>query len=198
MSHYESKVNVDFSAREPQAATDAQFPTRWSPRSFRKMTLADTDIEVLIDAARWAPSCFNEQPWRFLTSTEPSFERFLECLIPANQRWAANAALLGFIYVEKQFAHNDKPNAWAEFDAGAAWMSLTLQARRMGLYTHGMAGIDAERIYREFDLNREQQHVIAGFAVGVLAPSDALPEGLQDKESPSPRKPLDDIWRAVS
>ena len=109
-----------------------------------------------------------------------------------NQAWATNAKLLCFVVVRTQFARNDKPNAYAEFDAGAAWMALTLQARTMGLYTHGMAGIKHDEVasYLKLDDNHK---VICGIAIGVADEPSALPEDIAKREKPSPRKPLAEV-----
>lgn len=195
--NYETNSDADFSQRDPAAGVADLLYRRWSPRSFEKKAIADADLATIIDAARWAPSCFNEQPWLFITSTESSFNKFLDLLVDANQVWAKDASILGYIVCNKQFAKNGKDNATAQFDTGAAWLAMTLQARMLGLYTHGMAGIKKDAVYDAFAIERDKQTVIAGFALGVLAPADALPEALQEREIPSERKPLKDIWRAI-
>ncbi len=195
--NYETNSDADFSRRDPAEGVADLLYRRWSPRSFEKKAIADADVLKIIDAARWSPSCNNEQPWLFVTSTENSFDKFLSLLVDANQAWAKNASLLGFILCNNQFARNGKDNAYAPFDAGAAWMAMTIQARLLGLYTHGMAGIKKDEVYEAFAIDRDQQTVIAGFALGVLAPADALPEALQERETPSERKPLAEIWRAI-
>ncbi len=194
---YETDSSADFSQRDPADGVAELLCQRWSPRSFEKKTIADADLLKIMDAARWSPSCFNEQPWFFLTSTENSFDKFLGLLLDMNQAWAKNASLLGFILCNNQFARNGNANNLAQFDSGAAWMAMTLQARMLGLYTHGMAGIKKDEVYDAFEIDRDEQTVIAGFALGVRAPVEALPEALQEREIPSQRKPLTDIWRAV-
>lgn len=194
---YETDSSADFSQRDPTDGVAELLCQRWSPRSFEKKTIADADLLKIMDAARWSPSCFNEQPWFFLTSTENSFDKFLGLLLDMNQAWAKNASLLGFILCNNQFARNGNANNLAQFDSGAAWMAMTLQARMLGLYTHGMAGIKKDEVYDAFEIDRDKQTVIAGFALGVRAPVEALPEALQEREIPSQRKPLTDIWRAV-
>lgn len=189
---------IDFSQRQPEDGVDELFFKRWSPRSFQKVELPQEVIESIIEAARWSQSAFNEQPWRFLTSTRQTFPKFLNLLVERNQLWAKNASLLGFIIAKKNFTHNDKPNKWANFDSGAAWMALTLQARKFGLYTHGMAGIKKEEIYQEFDIDQEKFRVICAFTLGVIDKPELLDESFQKMEKPSSRKALAEVWKIGS
>ncbi|MBZ4685797.1 MAG: nitroreductase [Desulfomicrobiaceae bacterium] len=191
---YPSAYTPDFSKRDPFPGVDPMFPDRWSPRSFVKTAIAEEDLTRIFDAARFAPSAYNEQPWRFVTSTPETFGTFLGLLVEANQKWAKNAAVLGFIVAKRHFTHNDKPNDWAVFDCGSAWMSLTLQARRLGLYTHGMAGIKKDEVYPTLGIDRERFEVVAGFAIGVLDVRENLPKPYVDWEIPSGRKPLAELW----
>ncbi|MCU0723732.1 MAG: nitroreductase family protein [Planctomycetes bacterium] len=134
------------SPRAPEASVDPMFPDRWSPRSFLPDPLPPEDLRSLLEAARWAPSCFNEQPWLFLwAATAEDRGRFAAALSERNRAWASRAPLLMFLAVRTAFARNGKPNRHAAFDGGAAWMSLALQARRLGYFAHAMAGFDAAR-----------------------------------------------------
>lgn len=189
---YTDTISPDFSDRNPANGVDAWLSQRWSPRSFVKTPIADADVEVLFDAARWAPSCFNDQPWQFHVSSDDNFQAYLDLLMEGNQAWAKNASLLCFVVVRKTFVHNDKPNAYAEFDAGAAWMALSLQARKMGLYTHGMGGIKHDEVasYLKLDDNHK---VICGIAIGVADEASALPADMASREKPSARKPLSEV-----
>jgi nitroreductase len=189
---YPDTITPDFSNRDTLLGVDPLILKRWSPRAFSKTPVSDEDVELLFDAARWAPSCFNEQPWRFHVSTERNFDQFLSLLNEGNQIWASNAGLLGFVVVKKTFTQNDKPNAYAEFDAGAAWLAMSLQARQMGLYTHGMGGIKHAEVAEYLGLD-EDHKVVCGFAIGVAAAADTLPEELAAKEKPSARRALADI-----
>ena len=191
MSH---EKTADFSNRDPLDGIDTLFHHRWSPRSFSSKPVSQSDLQTIFEAARWSPSCYNEQPWRFLTCTQASHHRFLNLLLELNQSWAKSAPVLGFILAEKRFAASDKENAHAMFDTGAAWMSLTLQARMLGLYTHGMAGIHYDRVYQEFDIDPETTKVICGFALGHRGDPEVLPDPWREKEQPTPRKALSDIW----
>lgn len=186
----------DFSQRDPVAGVDPLFHQRWSPRSFVKKGVSPEVLTRLVDAARWSPSCFNAQPWRFFTSTDSTFAAYLELLVEGNQVWAKNAEVLGFLVADLRFTHNDQPNPYAEFDCGAAWMALTLQAQAEGLYTHGMGGIHHERVAEYLGLDNAQQKVVMGFAIGHIGAADALPGDLAAKEVPTPRKPLVEIWRS--
>jgi len=189
---YNDSITADFSARDISAHVDQTLATRWSPRAFKKEPIAEQDIETLFEAARWAPSCQNAQPWRFYVSTEASFDQYLSLLVEGNQVWAKNASLLCFVVVKKSFEHNGKPNGFAEFDAGAAWMALAMQARRMGLYTHAMGGIKAPEITQALALDDDYK-VVCGIAIGVAADASTLPAELAAREKPTPRKALADI-----
>ncbi|MBE1423960.1 nitroreductase [Desulfomicrobium macestii] len=192
---YPSPYAPDFSNRDPLTGVAEDFPTRWSPRSFVKTAIPAEDLEVIFDAARWAPSAYNEQPWNILTSTDETFETFLGLLVEANRKWAVNASLIGFMVARRNFTQSGKPNPTALYDCGSAWMSLTLQARKLGLYTHGMSGIRRDAIYEAFGIDRDDFEVVAGFTIGVLDLKENLGKPYVDWESPSPRKPLAEIWK---
>ena len=192
---FKSHYVPDFSDRKPAPITDKLFSERWSPRAFKKAPIPEVALEAIFDAARWSPSCFNEQPWQFITTTDKHFQLFLSLLVDANQVWAQHASLLGFIVTRKNFAHNDNTNATASFDCGAAWMAMSLQAQLFGLFSHAMAGIKYNDIYTALNIDPDTHEVICGFALGVLDSAQSLPEGLRDKEKPSPRKALKDMWQ---
>lgn len=195
--NYPIPYAADFGQRDPAPGVDTLFVERWSPRALRKVEIPEAELRTIFDAARWSPSCYNEQPWRFVTSTSASFATFLDLLVEANQGWARNAAVLGFVFADKKFSRNGDDNALAVFDSGAAWMALTLQARQLGLYTHGMAGIAWDRAHAALGMDPEQYALCAGFAIGVLDTPDGLPEPARAMERPSPRRPLAEIWRQV-
>lgn len=192
---YQTPYTPDFSKRDPSPGVAEEFPARWSPRSFVKTDIPAEDLTVIFDAARWAPSAYNEQPWRILTSTDETFETFLNLLVEPNQKWAKNASVIGFMVAKKTFTHNGKPNDWAVYDCGSAWMSLTLQARKLGLYTHGMAGIKKDPIYEVFGIDKNEFEVVAGFTIGILDLKENLGKPYIDWEGPSPRKPLAEVWK---
>ena len=192
---FDTNYEVNFAERDPLTGVDPMFHRRWSPRSFQRTAIPRDVQAVLFDAARWAPSCFNEQPWMFVSSGgESDFELFLDLLVEGNQAWVKNAGVIGFVCARRHFTHNDKPNAWAAFDCGAAWMSLVLQAARLGLYAHGMAGIKKREIYEKLHIPEEKYEVISGFAIGVIDIPGKLPAATAAREKPSPRKPLEGVW----
>ena len=144
---------------------------------------------------RWAPSCFNEQPWRLVygLAGEPEHARIVDLLVEANQLWASKAPLLLVLFNRRNFSHNDKPNRTAAFDAGAAWMSLALAARKLGLYSHPMAGFDAQRAYCELGANQEIYEVQATIAVGALGDPATLTDKQRERETPSDRNPQENF-----
>ena len=188
-------IEIDFSQRNPANGVDPLFYQRWSPRSFNKQPIAEEKLKTIFDAARWAPSCYNDQPWQFITTSgDEDFDFFHNLLTEFNQAWAHQAPLLGFIVARKHFEHNGKPNQVAAFDCGAAWLAMTLQARLLGLYTHGMGGIKREEVYKAFDLDPAKFEVICGFALGYIDSAEQFPEDLTEIEKPSDRKALEQIW----
>ncbi|MBN1825226.1 MAG: nitroreductase family protein [Candidatus Eisenbacteria bacterium] len=182
--------------RRAEAEVDPQFTDRWSPRSFRPDPIPEEAVRSLFEAARWAPSSMNEQPWLFLYAvSDEERARFLEPLVEGNRIWAKRAPLLLYVLVRRAFEKNGKPNRTAPFDAGSAWMSLALQARKMGLYAHGMAGFDRQKAHEALGAPEEEYEVIAAVAVGRKGDPAALPENLAKRESPSGRKPLAEVAR---
>ena len=120
--------------RTPECEVDSMFTDRWSPRAFLSEPLPEHQIKSLFEAARWAPSCFNEQPWLFVYATEPEQRaKLVSALVPKNQRWAGKCPLLMFVLARKKFQQGGRDNRHAPYDAGAAWMALALQARKLGL-----------------------------------------------------------------
>lgn len=191
---YPDSIIADFSARQVADSVTPLLAQRWSPRAFKKTAITDQDINTLFEAARVAPSCFNAQPWRFYVSTDQSFEQYLSLLVESNQVWAKNASVLCFAVSKNTFDHNGKPNAYADFDVGAAWMSIAVQARAMGLYTHAMGGIKHQQVAEYLGLSDDFK-VICGIAIGVADTADSLPEEIAAKEKPSARHPLEFILR---
>jgi len=170
------------------------FLDRWSPRSFLSDPIPAEDAATLFEAARWSPSCFNDQPWLFLYAIKDEDRaKFAEAIVEGNRGWAGKAPLLAFAFARKAFAHNGKPNGWAEFDTGAAWMALCLQAQSIGLSCHGMGGIDADKAHQVTGVPQETHKAICGIAVGRKGDPTSLPEGLREREGPSDRRALDEI-----
>lgn len=175
--------------RSPEAEVASQFLDRWSPRALRSDPLTPAQLASLFEAMRWAPSCFNEQPWRVVygTAGDPDHARIAGLLVEANRVWAERAPLLLIVFARRHFTHNHKPNRTAAFDAGAAWMALALQARALGLYAHGMAGYDVAASYAQLGVDEAEYESIAAVAVGALGDPADLPEKLREREAPSGR-----------
>lgn len=189
--------------RTPSPGTgdiDPVFLDRWSTRAFSPGPLSQSEIDTLFEAARWAPSANNSQPWLFLYATEgPEREVFNSLLRPGNQKWAPAAPLLAFI-LARRVSPDGRVLRTAQFDTGAAWMSLAIQANRMGLYTHAMAGILVDEVHEKLGLDPEEFDVVAGLAIGHRGDPADLPEDLQERERQSDRKPLSEVamrWKAA-
>ena len=177
-------------ARTPDWDIDSMFTDRWSPRAFSSDPLSDREVQTLFEAARWAPSCFNEQPWLFVYATEPERRaKLVSCLVAKNQLWAGKAPLLMFVLARRNFRKTGNENRHAPYDAGATWMALALQARKLGLYAHAMAGFNQEKAYEVLGAPREEYLVMAAIAVGRKTEDSGLPDDLRAMESPNARKP---------
>jgi Nitroreductase len=186
---------TDTRSRVTHHAIDDLFTRRWSPRAFDGSELEEGELLRLFEAARWAPSAFNAQPWRFLYALRggPDWERFLELLVPFNRSWAENAAALVIVLSDTQMRNPDgtpkSPSHSHSFDAGAAWGMLALQATLGGLHTHGMTGVDFDKVRTELGVP-EDFRVEAAIAVGRLGDPATLPESMREREKPSDRKPV--------
>ncbi len=190
----EDKGLMVLNNRMPEAEVNPIFPGRWSPRAFDPKPIPVATLRSLFEAAKWAPSCYNEQPWLFLHSTtEAERLEYLSILVKKNQEWAKNAPVLAFLFARRSFAMNGKPNRWAVFDCGAAWMSLALQARMLGLYAHAMAGYDPERAYGVLRVQKEEYEIICAIAIGGYGSRADLPEDFLAMEAPNDRKPLAEV-----
>jgi nitroreductase len=170
---------------------DPLFLRRWSPRAMSGARLTITQLLPLLEAARWAPSGGNGQPWRFayaLAGT-PHFDRFLAALVPGNREWCVRAGAL-VLLAAKVVREDGKPSPTAPFDAGAAWMGLALQGTLSGLVVHAMGGFDKEaaRAAAALPAGLEPQVMIA---VGLPGRVEDLPEKLREREQPNDRLPLD-------
>jgi nitroreductase len=170
---------------------------RWSGRAYDPdKELSEQQIITLLEAARWAPSCFGDEPWRFVVcdrhSHEASWNSVLNCLTEKNQSWAKQAPVLILICASSVFAHNDKPNRWGAYDTGAAAMSLCVQATEMGLMVHQMGGFDADNIRVEFAIP-DTFIPIAVMAVGYQLPLAKIPDDMKERElAERKRKPFGD------
>lgn len=169
---------------------------RWSPRSFADTPVEPELVDQLFEAARWAPSCFNEQPWRFiyaLKQDEEEFEKLAQVLNEFNRKWAAKAPMLILNIAKENFTRNDKPNRHALYDLGAAVSGLTLEATRNDLYVHQMAGILPDKAKDLFDIP-DDFAVVSMAAVGYLGDAGNLPEDLRKQEQAErSRKNMEDL-----
>ena len=167
---------------------------RWSPRAFADRPVEPAVLRSLLEAARWAPSSFNEQPWAFLVADrEQSGEhrRMVECLVEGNQTWAAAAPVLIVTLAKARFSHNDKVNRHAIHDVGLAVAQLTLQATDSGLGVHQMAGIRGERI-RETYAVPEGWDPVTVLAIGYPGDPESLSPEMRELElAARERKPLE-------
>ena len=185
--------------RQPDHPVAAQFPARWSPRSFTDRTVTEPQVMSLLEAARWAPSASNVQPWRLVWARrgEDAFAAIHATLAAGNQLWAGNAgALIAVASKDTQTNREgaEVPNRTSGFDTGAAWMSLALQAQSMGLAAHAMGGFDHEKLAAAIHLP-EGHTLHCVVAVGEQGPAAALPEDLAAREKPSGRKLLAETAR---
>jgi nitroreductase len=166
---------------------------RWSPYSFDDRTVSDADLRSLFEAARWAPSSYNEQPWNYIVATKQMPEEFaqlLSCLVDGNQVWAGYAPVLALGIARLRFARNDKPNRAAIHDLGLAAENLVMEATARGLVVHQMIGILPDRAREIYEIP-EGYEPMTGFAIGYLGDPGRLPERLKDRDlAPRTRKPL--------
>lgn len=183
--------------RPIEAAVDPMFVERWSPRSFLPEPVEEATLRSVFEAARWAPSSANEQPWLFLYATRPEDRaRFLGGLLELNQAWAAAAPVLVYLLARRRVLDGPwagQPNPTALFDSGAAWMSLALQAHRAGLAAHAMGGIDREKAAALLGVPTEEYEVVIAIALGRRGDPSRLPAPLAERERPSPRRPLSEV-----
>ena len=169
---------------------------RWSPRAFAPRPVEREKLLSLLEAARWAPSSFNEQPWSFIVATKEvpaEFEQLLNCLVDFNQGWAKAAPVLMFSVARLTFSRNDKPNRHAYHDIGLATENLALQAVALGLVAHQMAGFDGAKAREVFAIPAGFEPV-AAIAVGYQGNPTTLPEKMRQGElAPRERKPMADF-----
>jgi nitroreductase len=169
---------------------EALFVQRWSARAMSGEPLTEQELLTLFEAARWAPSTYNEQEWRFLYARRdtPQWPLFFDLLVPGNQAWCKNAAVLVVVLARKTFARNNQPNPVHLFDAGSAWENLALQATAMELVAHGMQGFDFEKARTSLHVP-DHFAVAAMFALGRPGDPADLPAELREREVLSNRRP---------
>ena len=180
--------------REAEYPIDPLFLERWSPRAFDGSEMPEDDLRTIFEAARWAPSAFNSQPWRFLYARRggPDWERFLDQLIPWNRAWAQSASVLIYIVSDSMptTSRTGEPQASRthSFDAGAAWACLALQATRMGYHAHGMSGIEYGQAEAQLGIP-DRCRLEAACVIGRIGDPAILDEKQRAREFPSGRKP---------
>lgn len=169
---------------------------RWSPRAFSEKTVPAEVLRSLFEAARWAPSSSNLQPWAYIVGTKDdkeNFEKVLSTLVEFNQGWAKNAAVLALSVAQVKNTKDGASNRWAFHDVGSASAQLTTEANSRGLYVHQMAGLDPEKARKVFQIP-EGWEAVAAIAIGYPGDPATLPEKLRERElAPRTRKPLSEF-----
>ena len=167
---------------------------RWSPRAFADRPVPPGDLCRLLEAARWAPSSNNEQPWNFILATKENrteYDRLFSCLVPGNQLWAGQAPALMMSIAKLRFAEDQSPNRHAFHDVGLAMGNFLVQAMALEIFVHQMAGFEVDKARKLFAIP-DGFEPVAMIAVGYLGDPNTLPENLRKRElAPRTRKPLD-------
>jgi nitroreductase len=177
---------------------------RWSPRAYSDKAVSAEVLKGVFQAARWAASSYNEQPWRFLVGRrgDETYKKILDSLVEFNQGWAKSAPVLILSAAKKVFSHSGDPNRFGLHDTGAATAYIALQATAFGLHTHSMAGLDPEKARKAFNIPAEFE-VGSVTTLGYLGDPDTLPDQIKQQEiAPRQRKPLAEIvfteWEKAS
>jgi nitroreductase len=168
---------------------------RWSPRAFGDQPVPDADLKKIFEAAHWAASSYNEQPWRFLVGRkgDATYQKIFDTLVEGNQAWAKSAPVLVLSAAKKTFSHNGSPNLYAVHDLGAATATLMLQATGLGMHTHSMAGFSRDKARAAFNIPDDFE-VGAVTAIGFLGDPAKLPDHFRAQESAArQRKPLAEV-----
>jgi len=172
---------------------------RWSGRAYDPdRALTGEQIITLLEAARWAPSCFGDEPWRYIVcnrETNPAARLLaLATLTDSNRGWASNAPVLILGFAGSVLGRNGKPNRWGQYDTGAASMSLCLQATALGLMAHQMGGFDIDKVRSSFTVPEEFMPMVV-LTIGYQLPVDRIPEPLQERETAARlRRPLEQTF----
>jgi nitroreductase len=188
----------------PKPATTQQpihdiIANRWSGRAYdASKPVSKEQIISLLEAARWAPSCFGDEPWRYVVCNKAdnmqAWQAAFDCLVPGNQGWAVNAPVLLLICADTVFRANGKPNKWAPYDTGAATENLCLQAAASGLMAHQMGGFDADKARASFKVP-ERYQILPMVTVGYQAPADTLSDEVKERElAARNRQPLGELF----
>lgn len=188
---------MDFvNPRKADYPIDPMFTARWSPRAYTGEPVPEADLKTMFEAARWAPSSSNSQPWRFLYARAgtPHFETFLHLLNESNQAWAKTAGALIILVSKEAMETAEKvvPMRTHALDVGTSWGFLALQAMRLGYMTHAMAGVNLEKTREVLKIPPGYSPQIA-IAIGKQADLVTLPERLREREVPNGRRPQTDF-----
>jgi nitroreductase len=182
----DKRASTDYPIHEPLAS-------RWSPYAFADRPVSDADIRALFEAARWAASSYNEQPWSYIVAKREDsnqFQQLLSCLVEGNQAWAKAAPVLALGVVNLRFAQNDKPNRAAVHDLGLAAGNLIVEATTRGLRVHQMIGILPDKA-RQLYAIPESCEAWTGIAIGYQGDSNSLPVALKERDlARRQRRPL--------
>lgn len=184
--------------RQADYPIEPSFLNRWSPRAYNSDVISETEVLTILEAGRWAPSAYNSQPWRFVYALRetPEWDRLFPILNEFNQGWAKTASAL-VIFISK--THFTAPGATEaslsyshSFDTGAAWSAIAHQAQRLGFQAHGMTGLHFDKATEILKIP-EGYRIEAAATIGRVGDKAQLPEFLQARETPSPRRPLAEI-----
>lgn len=167
---------------------------RWSPRAYDKTRAMDEETLLgLLEAASFAPSAFNEQPWRFIVArTEEERAKFLPLFVPQNAVWAQNASAYVLLLSRQTTVEGNRPNRYHQFDAGTAFGLMAVEAEHRGLICHPMAGFDPRKAREVYGFGEEYLPLVA-IALGWYGDKESLPEDLKKREEPNPRRALEDL-----
>lgn len=180
--------------RQPAAEIEPLLLSRYSPRAMSGQAISQAELLQLFEAARWAPSAYNSQPWRFVYAHRetPAWSKLFSLMVEFNQTWTSKAAVLVVVISHDIFDHNGQISPTAAYDTGAAWQNLALQATTQGLIAHGMSGFDYDRAKSELNIP-DGYSVRAMIAIGKPGATSDLPEQLQAGETPSQRRPISEL-----
>lgn len=182
-----------------QVAIDQTIANRWSGRAYDAVKpVSHEQVLAMLEAARWAPSCYGDQPWRFIVwnkaDNAAGWQQAFDCIVPGNQGWAKDAPVLVLICADTLFGHNQQPNRFAQYDTGAAAENLCLQATAMGMMAHQMGGYNADLARGKFNIP-EQYTLMAMISVGFPADISSLTgEALARETAERNRKPLSELF----
>jgi nitroreductase len=188
-------LSLTHNGRTADHDIDPIFLARWSPRAFTGEAIAQDVLMSMFEAARWAPSASNVQPWRFVYARRgtPQWEPLFDALMDMNQAWVVNASVLAYVLSDRfrrKPGADPAPNRSHSFDAGAAWAYLALQAQHLGWAAHGMGGFHVDKAHAATGAPESDYRVEAAIAIGRPTDASVLPEVYRAREVPSGREPV--------